>query len=86
MAQTEEGKAMRHGGQNGVMQPQVKEDQQPRMMEERVLKGVGPCQHLDFCQLMSTSDFQPPELTENQFLIFVVICYCGSYVTISQVI
>ena len=65
LAQTEEGKAMRHGGQNGVMQPQVKEDRQPQMLEERVLKGVGPCRHLDFYQLMSTSDFQPPELTES---------------------
>ena len=34
MAQTEEGKAMRHGDQNGVMQSQVKEDRQPRMLEE----------------------------------------------------
>ena len=80
-----EGKAVRHGGQSGVMQPQGKEGRQPQMLKESTLKGVGPCGHLDFCRLMSTSDFRPPELTENQFLIFVVICYCGSYVTTSQV-
>lgn len=34
MAQTEEGKATRHGDQNGVMQSQVKEDRQPWMLEE----------------------------------------------------
>ena len=36
----------------------------------KLLEGAQLCQHLDFSPVMLVSDFLPPELWENKFLLF----------------
>lgn len=41
-----------------------------RSWKNEPLKGMWPCQHLDFSRVTLMSDFWPPELTKNKFLTF----------------